>query len=188
MSLIAAAQITAVATAVLALFAIVTAVFAFLAFRKQSREVGLLQEQATREAAERRRAQAAKVFAAIGGQRPDMAGLIRVINSSGQPIYDVVVSWSGGAELPNEPRLLPGEEHRFSVAVPEDAVIPPVVWLDFRDAAGLRWRTTSQGQLTGPQGLEPPARPHWWQIRRHWAAKRARRAARRNASPPELAA
>jgi cbb3-type cytochrome oxidase subunit 3 len=33
------AEITAIATAVLAVFAIVTAVFAFLAFRKQSREV-----------------------------------------------------------------------------------------------------------------------------------------------------
>ena len=62
MSLIAAAQLTAVATTILALFAIVTAVFAFLAFLKQSREVGLLQEQAAREARERRRAQAAKVF------------------------------------------------------------------------------------------------------------------------------
>ncbi len=46
MSLIAATQITAVATAVLAAFAIVTAVFAFLAFRKQSAEVTILQQQA----------------------------------------------------------------------------------------------------------------------------------------------
>ena len=173
MSLIAAAQITAVATAVLALFAIVTAVFAFLAFRKQSREVGLLLEQAAREARERRRAQAAKVFAAIGGQRPDMAGLIRISNSSDQPIYDLAVSWAGGAELPREPRLLPGEQHRFRVALAGDAVIPPVVRLDFRDAAGLRWRTTSQGQLTGPQGLEPLAQPRWWQFCRRTAARRA---------------
>ncbi len=45
MSLIAAAQITAVATAALALFAIVTAWYARKAFRGQSQEVGLLQEQ-----------------------------------------------------------------------------------------------------------------------------------------------
>ena len=39
MSLIFATQLTAVATAILAGFAIVTAVFAFLAFRKQAQEV-----------------------------------------------------------------------------------------------------------------------------------------------------
>jgi hypothetical protein len=39
MSLIFATQLTAVATAALAVFAIVTAVFAFLAYRKQSKEV-----------------------------------------------------------------------------------------------------------------------------------------------------
>ncbi len=44
--LLVAMQITAVATAGLALFAAVPAVFAFLAFRKQSAEVGLLQQQA----------------------------------------------------------------------------------------------------------------------------------------------
>jgi hypothetical protein len=46
MSLLVATQMTAIATAVLALFAIVTAVFAFLAFRKQSTEVTTLQGQA----------------------------------------------------------------------------------------------------------------------------------------------
>jgi hypothetical protein len=45
MSLLVATQITAAATAVLALFAIVTALFAFLAFRKQSAEVGILGKQ-----------------------------------------------------------------------------------------------------------------------------------------------
>jgi hypothetical protein len=45
MSLIAATQWTAVATIVLATFAIVTAVFAILAFRKQSTEVTTLQKQ-----------------------------------------------------------------------------------------------------------------------------------------------
>lgn len=45
MSLLVATQITAVATAALAAFAIVTAVFAVLAFRKQSAEVGILGKQ-----------------------------------------------------------------------------------------------------------------------------------------------
>jgi hypothetical protein len=52
MSLVFATQLTAVATAVLAAFAIVTAVFAILAFRKQSREVSdqaeMLQVQSSR--------------------------------------------------------------------------------------------------------------------------------------------
>src|ERR1017187_1558655 len=113
MSLIAATQITAVATAVLALFAIVTAVFAFLAFGKQSQEVGLLLEQATREAEDRRKAQAAKVFVAIGGLTPDMAELVRLVNSSDQPIYDLAASWTDGAELPGLPHLMPGERYPF---------------------------------------------------------------------------
>jgi hypothetical protein len=46
MSLLAATQVTAVATAVLAFFAVVAAVFAGLAFRKQSTEVTTLQRQA----------------------------------------------------------------------------------------------------------------------------------------------
>jgi hypothetical protein len=90
MSLIAATQITAIATAVLAAFAIVTAAFAYLAFRKQSTEVTTLQQQfenqrkvneeqtkvlglqaeelnaslkqRKREAAEHHRAQASRIF------------------------------------------------------------------------------------------------------------------------------
>jgi hypothetical protein len=40
-------EITAIATSVLALFAIVTAILAYLAFRKQSREVGAIERQVT---------------------------------------------------------------------------------------------------------------------------------------------
>jgi hypothetical protein len=43
MSMIAAAQWTAVATIALAVFAVVTAVFAFLAYRKQSKELRSLE-------------------------------------------------------------------------------------------------------------------------------------------------
>jgi hypothetical protein len=150
MSLIAATQINGVATAVLAVFAVVTAVFGFLAFRKQSAEVRLLQEQARRDAEARRRAQAAKVFVTIGGQTPDTADLVRVVNSSDQPIYDPAPSWADDAGLPGLPHLMPGEEHRFFAATPAAATVPPVVRLDFRDAAGLHWRTTSRGDLAEP--------------------------------------
>jgi hypothetical protein len=54
--------LTAVFTGVLAVGAIVTAVFAILAFRKQSTEVRILQEQAQRESEQRLRSQASRVF------------------------------------------------------------------------------------------------------------------------------
>jgi hypothetical protein len=69
MSLIFATQLTAVATAALAVFAIFTTVFAILAFRKQALEVGILQQQMhehqqalEHEAAERHREQASRVW------------------------------------------------------------------------------------------------------------------------------
>jgi hypothetical protein len=79
MSEIFAGQFTAVANAVLAVFAIVTAVLAGLAFRKQSREVSDQSEmlrQATadreREASENRRAQALEVYVYRESRSPDL--------------------------------------------------------------------------------------------------------------------
>ena len=63
MSMIAAAQWTAVATIALAVFAVVTAVFAFLAYRKQSKELRASLEQHAREAAQRERGQDAQTLA-----------------------------------------------------------------------------------------------------------------------------
>ena len=54
MSLIFPTQLTAVATTVLAAFAIVTAWYARRAFRKQSQEVAILVKQHQREIADRR--------------------------------------------------------------------------------------------------------------------------------------
>ena len=91
MSVDLSGEITAIATAVLAGFAIVTAVFAVLAFRKQALEVSLLQRQTqeqqdvlAREALERHRAQAARVF--IGIPREDSrTRALYVANSSEYP-------------------------------------------------------------------------------------------------------
>lgn len=146
MSLLLATQITAVATAVLAVFAVVTALFAFLAFRKQSAEVRLLQRQAGRDFAERRRAQAAQVFVSVAGLPPNPPDEIRLSNSSGQPVYDLV-AWADGKEPVRVPVLLPGEVYPFLAGWADAAGVMPVVWLDFRDAAGLRWRVTSRGEL-----------------------------------------
>jgi hypothetical protein len=61
-------EITALATAVLAFFAIVAAIFAFLAFRKQSREVGILIEQNDRDIRDRHGDQASRVVIRTGAQ------------------------------------------------------------------------------------------------------------------------
>ena len=147
MSLLLATQITAVATAVLAAFAFVTALFAFLAFRKQSAEVKLLQEQAGRDVEQRRRAQAVKVYIVTGGRSPTSDDTVRMSNTSEQPIYDLAAG-ADGHEPVRLQNLLPGEAYAFSAAWMDAALNMPTVWLDFRDAAGQQWRTTSRGELT----------------------------------------
>jgi hypothetical protein len=172
MSLIFATQLTAIATAVLAAFAIVTGVFAALAFRKQSREVGILAEQNDRDISDRRRDQAARVFIWAEAQAPpadqDQAvpGLIAHIkNTSQQPVYDGFIGYREGSQwidgkerkpdLPSFPVLMPGEQQDvgigFAAPVPDS-----VFWKDnsglltslrFRDAAGVHWRFRSDGRL-----------------------------------------
>ena len=62
MSMLGATILTAIATLALAVFAFITAIFAWLAFRRQSQEVGLLLEQNKRDTDEHRRAQASRIF------------------------------------------------------------------------------------------------------------------------------
>jgi hypothetical protein len=78
-------EITAIATAALAAFAVVTAVFAFLASRKQSQEVGVLLAQNEREAIERRIAQASHVFTGLPHDAPHYP---YAKNGSDFPIFD----------------------------------------------------------------------------------------------------
>jgi membrane protein implicated in regulation of membrane protease activity len=99
-SMLAATWLSALATVVLAMFAVVTAWYARKAFREQSREVGLLQQQADlqqkeleRQAEERRRAQAVQVYVAATLVPGDGSVATKVYNTSGQPIYDVRVHW-----------------------------------------------------------------------------------------------
>src|ERR1700729_1739148 len=86
------ALLTAVATAVLAVFAIVTAWYARKAFRKQAEEVGLLLEQNKRDTEERRREQAARVFL---GAPPDTGVLVSPYarNASDLPVYQVRIRY-----------------------------------------------------------------------------------------------
>jgi hypothetical protein len=151
MPLLAATQITAIATAALAFLAAITAVFAYLAFRKQSAEVRLLQQQAKRDAEQRRRDQAAHLFA-WADQRPlngpdDIRAAAYLRNTSRQPIYSISLGW-GDSGQQSWPVLLPGGEHVIPGAGSAVANGTAAVWAEFRDASGIRWRTTSRGDLT----------------------------------------
>ena len=155
MSLIFATQLTAAATAALAVFAIVTAAFAFLAYRKQALEVGILQRQmkeqqdaVAREAAERRRAQAARVFT---GRLHGVTGGPYAKNGSDLPVYDAQFWYSEPGELsgPSDPydlgQIPPGEPASTSRLLADGALAHTI--LTFRDAAGIRWIRMPDGAL-----------------------------------------
>ena len=83
MSVDLSGEITAIATAVLATFAIITAIVAYMAFRRQTQ---------AREARERHRAQASRVFIALAIPQQGPARF-NVVNTSEQPVYDVEIEW-----------------------------------------------------------------------------------------------
>lgn len=137
------ALLTAIGTIVLAVFAVVTALYARKAFQKQSQEVGLLLEQNKRDADERRRGQAARVF--LGA--PFGTGLpIRPYarNASDFPIYDAQVWYVGANSITgteNLGNIMPGEtrdaERAFRRDYPGEAL--KHTYLTFRDAESLCW-------------------------------------------------
>jgi hypothetical protein len=71
MSLTLSGEITAIATAILAAGAIITAILAYMAFRKQAQEVSLLQQQIREGAQVRRAKQASRV---VFSQEPEGGG------------------------------------------------------------------------------------------------------------------
>ena len=151
MSLQAATWTGAIATVGLVIGAAVTAIFAIMAFHKQSEEVRVLKSEAARAMGERRRAQATQIFT-WADERPiandaDMRPAACLRNASHAPIYDVHLGWDKTAQSSREV-LLPDQEHVIPGAgtVIADGKVP--VWAEFRDCAGVRWRTTSRGKLT----------------------------------------
>jgi hypothetical protein len=151
MSLLAATWTGVGATVGLFLGAIVTARYAIKAFRKQSEEVQLLQQQAERDIEQRRRAQPTQVFAWVEsrpfqGNPEDMRAAACLRNKSAQPVYNILLGW-GDSGQQRQRVLLPGEEHIMPGvgSTVADGKLP--VWAEFRDAAGVRWRTTSEGEL-----------------------------------------
>jgi hypothetical protein len=182
--MLAAAWLTAAATALLALFAVVTAWYARKAFREQSRELALLQQQADaqqaellRQADDRRRAQAIGVYvtgaprthphanAARSGAQASMVDAV-VYNTSAQPVYSVKIHWinlDSATQLGDVDRLgtiAPGG-HRSASRPAPDGLNPyrfsPVI--SFRDAAAERWTMTRGGYLAPVDPALPEGAP-----------------------------
>jgi hypothetical protein len=180
MSLIFATQLAAIATAVLAVFAIITAAFAYLTYRKQSQETGILIAENQQQALERRRDQASRIFIwaeAQPGQEPasqTVPGIIAHIkNTSQQPVYDGFTGHCEGSQwidckerkpdLPTFPVLMPGEQLEVIIGF-ENPVPAAEFWqgnsglltsVRFRDAGGLNWQRHSDGRLEeGPAAGE----------------------------------
>jgi hypothetical protein len=156
-SLLAATQITAVATMVLAVGALVSAVFAFLAFRKQSIEVKTLLEDHRSEAAERHREQAVRILLweehASRRHKPEgepiHVVLAHILNSSNHPIYDTMLYWYHGNNLAGHAYVLghfmPGKEIAVEHEDPDN--IGPHAVLEFRDINGAEWQARPDGTL-----------------------------------------
>jgi hypothetical protein len=139
-------EITAIATAALAAFAVVTAVFAFLAYRKQSQEVGVLLAQNEREAIERRIAQASHVFTGLPRDAPHYP---YAKNGSDFPIFDAQLWYCepSGASGPYDLGMIePGATAKSPQKIP--AGTRPGIILTFRDAAGILWRRMPDGSFT----------------------------------------
>jgi len=140
--------ITAAGTAILAIFAIVTAIYAIRAFRKQSREVAILAEQNDRDIAEREQAQAARVYTGVEDTRPLWAHPYAK-NGSDFPVYDAQL-WQagpGGLSDPDDSRMIPPgglARDRRDISY-LDALDNTV--LTFRDAAGARWIRMPDGTI-----------------------------------------
>ena len=149
--------ITAIATVGLLGGAIITAIYAARAFRKQAAEVAILVEENNRQAAERRRAQAASVFIGL-----PIRG-IRLVQPSAQnagslPVFDAQFWYSdpGGLSDPDDlGMIMPGPVGINGRQMPYDQAVQRAI-LTFRDAEGVRWIRMADGVLE--EQIRPTAR------------------------------
>jgi hypothetical protein len=154
-SLLLATWIVAVATAGLLVGAVITAIYAARAFSKQSEGIKLAREQSDRDIQQRRQAQAAQVFIVIASGVPASPGvqvLTEASNTSRQPVYDIAVKWRMNTgefgAVAFKPQLMPEETGRFVQTWTADLGISGLgVKIEFRDAAGVHWRTNDRGEL-----------------------------------------
>jgi hypothetical protein len=148
MSLIGATVFVAVATTVLAAFAIVTAWYARRAFLKQSEEVAILAEQNERDMAERHQAQAARVYTVVEDPGVHYARPYAK-NGSDFPVYDAQV-WQadpGGLSDPADIGMIPPGARGIDNRQIHYAEALANTVLTFRDAAGARWMRMPDGTL-----------------------------------------
>ena len=155
MSLLVATQLTAVATAALAVLALAAAILASLAFSKQSQEVAILLKQSERDAADRRKAQAAQIFIATppDSERPDTP---YAHNASNLPIYEAKFWYSGQYSLSGYGNpasaasdlgtIKPGEAKGPNLRYADEWALAHTI-LTFRDAAGVHWTRMPDGTL-----------------------------------------
>jgi hypothetical protein len=134
-----------------------------------------LRQQAARDIDQRRRDQAAHVFA-WADQRPmydadDVRPAACLRNTSRQPIYHIKLGW-GASGQQSWPVLLPDGEHVVRGAGSSVADGTAAVWAEFQDAAGICWRTTSLGELTEmPSQTDQKAGQAPETVREHPAAR-----------------
>jgi hypothetical protein len=153
-------QLTALTSAVLAFFAIGTIIFAAFTWSTQSSQLADQLKERTREAEERRRAQAVQVYLwqtpptvrhAVG-MAAETSRTATLVNSSQQPVHDVKILWMasgvswGGIRIREAP-LMPGEEESATTPLPDDDSDNLVAVAFFRDRAGVTWRTHADGTL-----------------------------------------
>jgi hypothetical protein len=149
MTFFGATLLSAIATVVLAVFAIVTAGYARRAFIKQSQEIGILLEESERDKAERRMAQAARVFLAAD---PDAVRLVRpyVKNASDFPVYDARISYTDLDDTADREYLgmiMPSGTRSAAREFSSDLDALDCTSVTFRDAAGVWWTRMPRGEL-----------------------------------------
>lgn len=199
-SIIWATWVGAMATTGLLILALITAIFAILAFGKQSRAIRILQDQvddqrlANKQQADvlvlqgreleasfkqRRRAQAAQVFVeSMSADHSESVPTFRasIRNSSSQPIHDLVVRWidvNGAFTHPElHANLMPGEavEKTQRQSIPTDKGSSAMT-VWFRDADNQCWQTTDRGELSELCGDRAPQFPDWCQFDRGHAGE-----------------
>jgi hypothetical protein len=156
MSLVAATWVSAAATVLLFIGAVLTVFYARSAYREQCRQTRLLQEQADRDIGQRRRAQASEVFTWVE-KRPfdrsdsDLRSVACLRNSSRQPVYDIELGLEAGSAKGSGrvwPVLMPGAGEQLPGLGTDFDDGRRQIWIAFRDSAGVRWQATSDGQLT----------------------------------------
>ncbi len=165
MSMLGATILTAIATLALAVFAFITAIFAWLAFRRQSQEVGLLLEQNKRDTDERRRAQASRIFI---GAPPDEGLLVHPYarNASDFPVYNAQVWYNEPSRITGPDDLgviMPGETRYAPSSFRHDDALKHTFLL-FRDAEGIDWIRTPTGQFRQQRGRAPSDEVNAWNI------------------------